>query len=271
MFKFFYSPKIIIDRNIAFFSAYSKDKKVDDSTLLYISELLIYFDKVIVASNNSFLLNEINSFFATKKIETLKVWNEGYDFGMYYKIIKRFEFKNIQTLCLANDSCIVINPIDTIIKSFINSEVEYYGITSSNEKHTHIQSYFLMMKLKAIDLFFKHIKKNGIKRKYRRVIRTYELGLTKLMLQNNITIGAFYKSPDNYLLNPTYFKIEELIKLQCPIVKKNLFTGIYRHNAAKLLEQNNLSIDKNNYIDFVKRYCKSIDILPPSILKSEMQ
>lgn len=264
----FCTSKNIDNKNICFFSTYSKEKKVSDTTILYIEELLKYFDKIIVASNNSIINDELNNIFGTNKILTIKVWNEGYDFGMYYKIFKKFQFENIKTLCLANDSCIVINPLEKVLNSFIDFDVDFYGITCSNERQTHLQSYFLMMKKNAIDIFFRYLKKHKIKWKYRKVIKYYEIGLTKHMLQNNIKIGAFYKAPNDFFLNPAYFKIEELINLNCPIVKKNIFTGNYKHNAQKLLAKNNFNMEKNYYINITKKTSTNPNLLAPSIFKN---
>ncbi len=260
--------KTITTQKICFFSSYFSTNKVTDTTLYYLKELSENFDLVIVASNKLIPLYLIKKKLSSQKIKTLWVKNEGYDFGMYYKIFKKYNFTNIKTLCLANDSSVLINPLSEIINRFENSEFDYFGNTSSNEIKYHVQSYFVLLKEKAIKLLFEYLKQKKIQKNYFDVILTYELGITELFLNNGLKTSSFFIPEIDFLKNPTYFKTAELILNHAPLIKKNILTNKFRHGAKDDLERQNFKFTPDYYKKLINENCLNNEILAASICNS---
>ncbi len=136
-----------------------------------------------------------------EKIKVIKRKNIGYDFYSYKvgfdylidKFKKKFEDKD---LYFANSSVLFIEPkkILNSIKKVTIKKNEFWGVSRSRELTDHIQSYFFffssnLFKNKNIYNWWKSIKPLNV---HYKIILKYELGLSKLMIRNNIKLNSIY-------------------------------------------------------------------------------
>jgi len=136
-----------------------------------------------------------------KKIKIIKRKNTGYDFYSYKVgfdyLIDNFQkkFEN-KYLFFANSSVLFIEPkklLNSIKKVTIKNN-EFWGISRSRELTDHIQSYFFffsstLFKNKNIFNWWKMIKPMNV---HYKIILKYELGLSKLMIRNDIKLKSIY-------------------------------------------------------------------------------
>jgi len=174
-----------------------------------------FFNKVVFISTkiSSKELKKI-----PKEIKIIKRKNIGYDFysyklGLEYinKIFHNdYDDKN---LFFANSSVLFVNPnkIFNSIKKLNIKKNEFWGISRSRELTDHIQSYFFffsasILKNKNILNWWKKIKPLNI---HYKVILKYELGLSKLMIKNNVKLMSIYKKNINLKTNNIFKKIPQ--------------------------------------------------------------
>ena len=144
------------------------------------------------------------------KIKIIKRKNIGYDFysfkiGWEY-LYKRFNdnYDN-KNLYFINSSILFLKPkkILNLFKKIKIKENEFWGISRSRELTDHIQSYcfFLsanLFKNKNIFNWWKKVKPLNV---HFKIILKYELGLSKIMLKNNIKLMSVYKKNINLKTN----------------------------------------------------------------------
>ena len=136
-----------------------------------------------------------------EKIKVIKRKNIGYDFYSYKvgfdylidKFKKKFEDKD---LYFANSSVLFIEPkkILNSVKKVNIKKNEFWGVSRSRELTDHIQSYFCfvssnLFKNKNIFNWWKSIKPLNV---HYKIVLKYELGLSKLMIRNNIKLNSIY-------------------------------------------------------------------------------
>jgi len=234
---------------LCIFSHFDKDDLIDRYVVYYIESLYNEeFDIIFVSTSTNLLKSE------RKKIEPfckdiIIKENIGYDFGAWATAINYFqdELNLYKQLLLCNDS--VYAPLFSLNKIFndMNGKYDFWGITDSYEIDYHIQSYFMVFDNKILkDKYFQDIWKNyKVFRKKRNIILNYELGLSRILLENNFTIGAYipYKDIDTKIIkNPTQYHWKELIhEFRSPILK------------IELLRDNPKNIDIANWEDYIEQ------------------
>ena len=72
----------IEQKSLCVFIHYCKDLQIPQYVSIYVNELSIYFDQVILVTNQRKLEKELIS--NHTNISTVFVKNEGYDLGMFY-------------------------------------------------------------------------------------------------------------------------------------------------------------------------------------------
>jgi len=190
--------------------------------------------------------------FQANNIRFLKVINEGLDFGMWLKAYKIIAHMNINTLCLANDSCILFQPLDAIINSFEKSESSLFGCTSSNQIFIHAQSYFLLLDKKGVEILSSLFLLNGILNSYDEVVNKYELGLSKAITSNGYKISSFMEIGFNRPLFEPFI----LAEIGCPLIKRFHINIKHKPGWLQQLENLNINYEPNALV----KYCNPIFI-----------
>jgi hypothetical protein len=189
---------------------------------VYLKELSKHFGKVILVSN--------------AKVETnfpvVIVENEGYDFGMWKKVLKNVGAEN--RIALVNDSVVLFNTLDHIFKWAESNKSDFWGLTDSRELAYHIQSYFMVFEMKAVSLLLEFFKNYVIDNVRKRTIMNGELGLSRFMMNNGMNLKAFVSMGG--VLNPHFHHWKQLIESGVPIIKKKIVIG---HKDLPRVDYNN--------------------------------
>lgn len=212
---------------LTIFAGYDKDNIIDNYVLFYLKELNKFSDIIYIAdcemSNSE--LNKIENL-------TIKATAEKhgeYDFGSYkrgYIYAKENNIlENYDYLILCNDS--VYGPFFSLEELFNKMKnYKFCGLYKSRDikiaTHYYIGSFFIVVKREVFlsDMFsnfLSSVKKEEDKIK---IIKNYEFGLSKLMIDNGINIeGLFY---DTDISNRPYFEPLKLLDEGFPFIKKHI-------------------------------------------------
>ena len=153
-----------------------------------------------------------------KNTKIIKRQNIGYDFYSYkigLKYLNKILNKNFykSDLFFANSSILYTDPrklLNKVNKVQIRDN-EFWGISRSFEMTDHIQSYFFffssnLLEKKNISDWWKKIQ--PLKTHFQ-VMFKYELGLSKIMLKNNIHLKSIYKKNINLKTKNLISKIRQ--------------------------------------------------------------
>ncbi len=203
------------DEKYLIFAHYHSNGLIRKDIINFLNASKKYFKKVVFVSTK---VNQIELKKISKNIKIIKRKNIGYDFYSYKigweylsKIFK-YNFDD-KKLYFVNSSILFINPkklIRSIQKTKINHD-EFWGISRSYEMTDHIQSYFFffsakLFKNKIIFNWWKNIKPMNI---HYKIILKYELGLSKLMIENNIQLKSIYRKNIELKTNNIFKKIAQ--------------------------------------------------------------
>ena len=234
-------------KTLLLFAHHSTEDSIPEETIQYLSHLEKLFDEVMVVSDNQNLNSEEYNVFHCENI--------GYDFGKYYRALKKINVEEYERIAFVNDSCYVVDDANfDKISDFNNDrEFDFWGLTDSFEKPGcyeseedtayHIQSYFLVFEKSSIPLinkFFEDIKFDDfLSTDYKGDVRQYiinncEVGLTKYMMDKNLKCSAAWsvheilKDSDDFTRKVANLHLhfwEELIFMGFPLIKKKLING----------------------------------------------
>ncbi len=222
---------------------------------IYIDELSLYFDKIIILTNNSEISSNILK--ANSNITFEYFENRGYDFGMIYRYISKQNLDNYSELAIINDSNIILNKLGKVFLEGRNSNSDFWGIIDSNEKpwfsthenNYHIQSHFLVLNEKAIKIlpaFFdtldidKIMGEPNLKTLRRFVIDQWEIGFSQYLLKHGLKMFSFIqneslkqklKTKRHNLLFSHYF---ELAAEGYPLLKRKV---ILKHKEKRMFQK----------------------------------
>ncbi|MBC8050332.1 MAG: hypothetical protein H7X92_09340 [Chitinophagales bacterium] len=154
--------------------------------------------------------------------------NGGYDFACWALALKLFpELWNVSAVYLANDS--VYGPLDSfgsMMERIERLDADLIGLTESDDIAYHLQSYFLVMKPRAlanraIREFWQGVR--NIESKHR-VVKEYEVPLARLASNAGLRAEALFplRTDGAVLINPTLFRWRELIEAGFPFMKAHL-------------------------------------------------
>ncbi|WP_250632751.1 rhamnan synthesis F family protein [Rhodoflexus caldus] len=256
---------------LCLFSSYFEHTSIPDYIRFYLLELRKHSRELWLLSNEKVLSADSQQFLAQNNIRLLLLPNKGYDFGQWYAALQQIDLLQFDRLILANDSCILFRSLDNVVQWFESSSLDYAGITDSLEDSYHIQSYFLMAGKKALPHIAYYFRINGIAegmgKRRRKVIETYEIGLSQYLLSQNLSIGAMIRYEQSGLVPPRYnmalHMTGKLPLLGVPMIKRRFLTGAF--GKEELL---NFIYDTDFYLpsDLKRRityFCRSISIMPP--------
>lgn len=212
---------------LAVFAGYDKDNIIDDYVVYYIKELKKIAD-IIYVSDCNMLDNELNKI-SKHCIHLINGHHGEYDFGSYkrgYLYAKENNIlQNYNKIIFCNDSCYgPLFNLDNILNKM--KDYNFGGISISKDlkiaKHDYITSFFIIIDKTIFNTsffnnFISEIKKEEDKMD---IIKKYEFGLSKLMIDNNIELKALFD--DNGEFNRPYFNPLSLIEEGYPFLKKHV-------------------------------------------------
>ncbi len=156
------------------------------------------------------------------KIKIIKRENFGYDF---YSYKKGWEYINTKfkgnfsdkNLFFINSSILFIQPeklLNLLSKKSLIRKNEFWGLSRSFELTDHIATYCFffsgtLFENKNIFTWWKNIKPLNDRNK---VVSRYELGLSNLMIRNNIKLNSFYKKNIKLKTNNIFKKLTQRYK-----------------------------------------------------------
>jgi lipopolysaccharide biosynthesis protein len=137
-------------KSICLFSSYFNQPGIPYYVKFYLEQIIPYFSETIFITNEKELDEESQYFLNVNNISLLKVDNEGWDFGMWYKAMAQLDTTHYQQIALINDSCILFKEPVAFFDWLKQSDGDVCGVTDSNAINYHLQSYFLVFNQKAI-------------------------------------------------------------------------------------------------------------------------
>ncbi len=255
-----------------------------DSTFLdYLKELnKINFDIYVVTTSSKIDTKSLKKC-PDISINVIQRRNIGLDFASWAMAIKRnLILERYDSLLITNDSIIgPLKNLNNIIEKFDGYKNSLCGLTESLKRERHLQSYFIyfnksILRTKLIHDFWNSVKLIKSKSK---IIKRYEIGLSKLALKNGIHLNAlvsytqikeycekmgdsyqYYKDLKNVNLNPTLFMWDILIEqFEFPFIKRELLTqDRFKSNRIKdWADICSISREKETEIqNYISRYNK---------------
>lgn len=233
-------------KKLCIFIHFGTDNFIPTSVIIYLTELKKYFNRCIVVTNERHIINEDE--IVDNETSLLKVKNEGYDLGMFYKAFQTIDPNDFIRIACINDSNILLNELKQVFSWSTKNSYDFWGIIDSHQKpefsthenNHHIQSHFLVFEAKAIQLlpsFFQEIdipeiyKLTDPKQLRETVINKWEIGLSQFFKSKGLSIGSFINTHSFTQLhghstnsNATLKLYPELIKAGYPLLKKKVIT-----------------------------------------------
>ncbi len=259
-------------RSICLFSSYFDSPDIPYYVKFYLEQLSQNFTKIIFVTNEKILNNSSCEYLNDNNIECLQVVNEGYDFGMWYKAIQKIDLTIYQRVGFVNDSCILFSSLNRVMKWGEQGGLDFWGISESNSISRHIQSYFLIVEKNAISSVVNYFNQSGIRKEIKDVILTYEIGLSKFLLELNFKMGAFLDN-ENYKgeFSPYYKLIDSHIKQGTPLIKKKIIFQSYRKDELRTLARMNFNISPDYYISMIMTQNANLVLIDFEKVKQEVQ
>ena len=181
--------------------------------------------------------------FLLDQITIVRKPNFGYDFGSWSVGLQAFpEIELADEVLLLNDSLIgPFGKLQKILDQMNDSPYSVTGLTDSIEIDYHIQSYMMHFKNGSLrDTVFRSFWRN-VRHEDNKddVIQKYEVGLSRLALENGIYIGAVF----TFNLTPNRWgassksNVSSLFYQGFPFVKSNLVNEMNSGEILDLKEQ----------------------------------
>lgn len=241
-------------KSICLFSSYFTQASIPYYVRFYLENIIPYFSETIFITNEKELDEDSVYFLNVNNISILKVDNEGWDFGMWYKAISQLDSTQYQQIALVNDSCILFKKPTQFFEWLQNTNADVCGITDSNAIHYHLQSFFMVFKHKAIPEMVHYFNEHKILKNVSEVIEIYEVGLSKRLKDNGFKLDACYSSKEYHgEFSPTFFHVEELLKAGLPMIKKKIVFASYRQSELLTLARMNFNIKSDDYIKLIQQ------------------
>ena len=218
-------------KSICLFSSYFSGNSIPYYVRLYILNIRKHFIDFVFINNVKQLDQESLNFFKSESVDLMYVENQGYDFGMWYKAIQKYDLTPYKRLALINDSCILFRNMDDEFDRINKMEADFAGMVISDRFSTHLQSFFLIYNENCIPTVVKYFNLHGILESYREVIQVYEIGLSKHLLNSGFRMmSLFNNSNRNHDMNPSFSLVRNLIDEGIPMIKKKIIFRNYRIN-----------------------------------------
>jgi hypothetical protein len=253
---------------LCLFCAYFNGESIPIYIRVYLMELKRHYSIVRLLTNTKELASDSLRFLEINHFELRLYQNEGFDFGMWSKALKEIASDDYAEIALVNDSCILFRKLDDVMNTIRSSDWDYSGLVYSRSITYHIQSYFVVIRKSIVKTVQDYFLIHGNKGDFESVIIDYEVGLSDFLLKKGFKLGTVYETPADFLLNPSFMKIKELIRQGFPLIKRKLISGNYRNAEIRGLLLRGFNFNPNHYIKFIHRYGDEL-ILDPASMKTE--
>ena len=245
-------------KSICFYSSYFTQDYIPYYVKYYIEELEKHFSKIIFLTNEKQLQESELVYLKNKNITLKFVSNEGFDFGMWYKAFKEYKPLDYDRVGLINDSCVLFKPLTEVFNWINGNPFDYCGLVSSKSVYLHVQSYFIIINKNAIKPVYDYFMQHGLINDYKKVIFTYEIGLSAYLRKQGLKVAAMFTSKkDIAAQNPSFLVIEEFIEGGMPMIKKKIIFRSYRKGEYLSMLRMNFKLDPNVYIKLIKEVNKN--------------
>jgi len=177
------------------FVHYDRDNIVDDYVYYYLKELQKNASHLIFISTAQLLKKDIDNL-SLYCSEVILRENIGYDFMSYKTGLSSFNYQEYDELVICNDSVYgPLFPLEDIFENMHHHPCDFWGITDNTDFHYHLQSYFIVFKKSVIQSkpfkdFWEQVK---VLHKKDDIIQKYEIGLTKILLDNGFSSSVYTK------------------------------------------------------------------------------
>ena len=257
-------------KSVCFFCSYFNSVDIPNYVQYYLKELTRHFTQVVFITNEKKPAPASESFLENNKIESLFVSNEGYDFGMWYKAMLKYDVEQYDRVGLVNDSCILFKPLDDYFAWLNKQPLDYAGMVDSNEIVYHIQSFFLTLNKKAIIPTLQFFKQHGLQKGREEVIKIYELGLCKHLQQQGLQSGTYFIS-QKYILNtnPSLYAVAKMIEDGYPLIKKKILFNSFSADEYNAIKRYSFSHDPNYYTSIIKKANIGTTLFDFNLLKAD--
>lgn len=208
-------------KKVVVFAHFDKNNIIQDYVIYYLKELKNIADAIIFVSDCHLAENEILK--VQPFVDKVLAKHHGeYDFGSYkrgYEYLNSMNLiANIDQLIFVNDSCLgPLCNIKEIWKIMEERECDVWGFSQNRTIFKHIQSFFLVFHKNVFTSpmfkkFIFDIKKQNTKDD---IILKYEIGLSKLLVENGYKLSSYLEFPIGQDITPEYIystKLPPLIK-----------------------------------------------------------
>jgi glycosyltransferase involved in cell wall biosynthesis len=257
--------------SICLFCSYFNSPDIPNYVQYYIKELTRHFTKIIFVTNEKSLSDTSTSFLKTNRIEPFFVTNEGYDFGMWYKAMIKYDVEQYDRLGLVNDSCILFKPLDDYFNWLNKQFIDYAGINDSQEIIYHIQSFFLTINKNAITPTLNYFKNEGLQVGRQEVIKIYELGLCKHLQELGLKTQAWfpYKKFIQREENPTLYAVHQMIKEGYPLIKRKIIFNSFSQKEYQVILTQSFRHNPNYYINLIRKVNNDNELFNFNLLQAD--
>ena len=231
-------------RTLCIFIHYSNTPYIPQYVVIYVNELSNYFDEVILVTNERQISN--THLIQNQNISLVMVKNEGYDFGMFYKVFRTIDPSEYSQIACINDSNVLFNKLTSIFEWGKSTNYDFWGLIDSRERpdfsthqdNYHIQSHFLVFNTKAIGLLPVYFDSLNIESLFKEsdlvalkhsIINYWEIGLTQFMMQKGISLGSYISSMHysklylrGQIRNVLIRLYAQLIRSGLPLIKRSI-------------------------------------------------
>lgn len=274
-------------KSICFFCSYYNSPELPAYVRIYLSELKRHFTEVVLLTNEKIIAPADLQFLASAGIPYRLYENEGFDFGMWYKALQEYDITKYERIGLVNDSCILFKKLDAFFNWLEKENIDYAGMSDSNNIQYHIQSYFLVINKRAIALTKEYFQQYGIIKNLKAVIETYEVGLSIHLYKAGLKLQAYYSLKSlpypfqnkigkdgklkgnfihfrqwqlyncycgtEYIGNPVWYKTKDMIKSDFPLIKKKILIRNYGDADWKEMVRVGFDPDPRHYTRLIKK------------------
>lgn len=239
-------------KRICIFSHYYSEDYIPFYVQLYLNELTRYFDEILVVTNERRLWNRAEVI--SGNISLLKVKNEGYDLGMFYKGFQQINADDYDQIACLNDSNIIFGSLKSVFDWSNDQKVDFWGLADSRRRpkyctqagNYHVQSHFIVFNRAAIDClpaFFNQInfpeliQEKDIRLLKQKVIDIWEIGITQFLISRGLTCKTYFSyrnfqqfSSARKPVNISTKRYAQTIRQGVPVIKKRIITSTeFRH------------------------------------------
>ncbi len=248
------TKRVLTTNNICLFASYFEGNKLPYYVRVYLKELKKHLNKVVLIRSGENLDKESVLFLEENSINVQYEKNEGFDFGAWYKAFQKIDMKEFDHVFLVNDSCVLFRSLDPFMDWLSKEAADVKGMTFSEAVTPHIQSYFMVLNKKAVELAANYFKQHGIKQSIGDVIQTYEIGLNKYFTENGIKLASFVDN-GGYQgeFSPYYKCVDHHLEKGVPVIKTKILFSSYRKDELQNLARMGFNIDVDHYYQLITK------------------